>query len=132
VSKRTELAAQFIGQVSRKQFEAAVEMLAEDVQMVVPQVGTVPGRHVVEAALRVASESGRGFERVSWSKPLEQEDGTVLIPGKAPTGLLGLIAKLAKKQVKLNINLTFAENDEISKVDVVVVGGLPAPPAPAA
>ena len=121
MSKRTELAAQFIGHVCAKQFDQAGALLAESVQMTIPEVGAIPpGRSIVETALRMASDSGRGMEKVGWSKPHEEQDGTVRIPGKAPVGLVGLIAKLLRKQVKLTIALTFAENDEIRKVDLVV------------
>jgi len=119
VSKKTETAAQFISHVRGKQFGEAAGMLAEDVVMTVTQVGQIEGRGAVEGALRIASESGRGLERVGWSAPQEKEDGTVLLAGKAPSGLLGVVAKLLKKQVAVTISCAFADDDKINKLDVV-------------
>jgi hypothetical protein len=117
VSKRTEVAAQFIGQVRAKQFGEAAAMLAENVVLTVPGIGPIEGRGGVEAALRMASESGRGLERVGWSAPRE-ENGTVVLAGKAPPGLLGVVAKLLKKQVAVTISCAFTD-DNIAKLDIV-------------
>jgi hypothetical protein len=119
VSKKTETAAQFITHLHAKQFDQAAAMLVENVVMAVSQVGQIEGRGAVEGALRMASDSGRGLERVGWSAPLEKEDGTVLLAGKAPAGLLGVVAKLLKKQVAVTISCAFADDDKISKLDVV-------------
>ena len=119
MSKRTELAAQFITLVHDKQFDQAAALLAENVVMTVPQVGPIQGSGAVAGALRMASESGKGFDRVTWPAPLEREDGTVLLAGKAPGGLLGVVAKLLKKQVAISVSCTFADDDKINKLDVV-------------
>jgi hypothetical protein len=118
VSKKTETAAQFIACVRDKQYADAGQTLAEDVVMALPQVGPITGRSAVETALRMASESRRGLERVGWSAPVEREDGTVLLPGKAPGGMLGAIAKLMKKQVALSMTCSFAEDDKISRIEL--------------
>jgi hypothetical protein len=119
VSKRTEMAAQFLSHLQAKQFDQAAAILAEDVVMTVPQVGPIQGRGGVETALRMASESGRGLERVGWSAPREEGE-TVLVAGKAPGGLLGMIAKLLRKQVALTMSCAFADDDKINKLDVVL------------
>jgi len=119
VSKRTELAAQFITLMHDKQFDQAAALLAENVVMTVPQVGTIEGSSAVTGSLRMASEGGKGFDRVTWPAPLEREDGTVLLAGKAPGGLLGVVAKLLKKQVAVSVSCAFADDDKISKLDVV-------------
>jgi hypothetical protein len=118
VNKKTETAAQFIAYLRGKQFAEAAGVLAEDVVMAVPQVGEIAGRGGVEAALRMASESGRGLERVGWSAPREGEDGTVLLAGKAPAGLLGLVAGLLRKQVAVTITCGFTDDDQISRLDI--------------
>ena len=120
MSKKTETAAQFISHVRGKQFGEAAGMLAEDVVMTVTQVGQIEGRGAVEGALRIASDSGRGLERVGWSAPQEKEDGTVLLTGKAPGGLLGVVAKLLRKQVAVSVSCAFAGDDKIKTVDVVM------------
>ena len=119
MSKRTYFAVQFTALVHAKQFDEATALLTENVVMTVPQVGQIEGRNGVAGALRIASESGRGLERVNWSAPQENEDGTVLLSGKAPSGLLGVVAKLLKKQVAVTITCGFADDDRINKLDVV-------------
>ena len=120
MSKRTEVATQFITLVHDKQYDQAAALLAENVVMTVTQVGTIEGSSAVTGALRMASESGKGFDRVTWPAPLEREDGTVLLAGKAPGGLLGVVAKLLKKQVAVTIACGFADDDKISTIDVVM------------
>jgi len=119
VSKKTEIAAQFITLVHEKQFDQAAALLAENAVMTVPEVGTIEGSGAVAGALRMASEGGKGFDRVSWPAPIENEDGTVTLAGKAPGGLLGIVAKLLKKQVSVSVSCAFADDDKISKLDVV-------------
>jgi hypothetical protein len=87
--------------------------------MSVPQIGPIQGRGGVEMALKMASESGRGLERVGWSTPREQADGTVVAAGKAPAGLLGLVAKLLRKQVAVTIAFGFNEEDSINRLDIL-------------
>jgi hypothetical protein len=120
VSKRTEVATQFITLVHDKQYDQAAALLAESVVMTVPQVGPIQGSGAVAGALRMASESGKGFDRVTWPSPLEREDGTVLLAGKAPGGLLGVVAKLLRKQVAVSVSCAFADDDKIKTVDVVM------------
>ena len=119
MSKRTEVATQFITLVHDKQFDQAAALLAENAVMTVPGVGTIEGSSAVAGALRMASESGKGFDRVSWPAPVEKEDGTVLLAGKAPGGLLGVVAKLLKKQVAVSVSCAFADDDKINRLDVV-------------
>jgi len=119
VSKRTEVAEQFINLVRAKQFGETASLLAENVVLTVPGIGPIEGKGGVEAALRMASESGRGLERVGWPAPREEADGTVVLAGKAPPGLLGIVAKLLKKQVAVTITCAFADDDKIAKLDIV-------------
>ena len=120
MSKRTEVATQFITLVHDKQYDQAAALLAENAVMTVPQVGPIEGSSAVAGALRMASEGGKGFDRVSWPAPVEKEDGTVLLAGKAPGGLLGVVAKLLKKQVAVSVSCAFADDDKIKTVDVVM------------
>ena len=119
MNKRTEVATQFITLVHDKQYDQAAALLAENAVMTVPGVGTIEGSSAVAGALRMASEGGKGFDRVTWPAPLEREDGTVTLAGTAPGGLLGVVAKLLKKQVAVSVSCAFADDDKISKLDVV-------------
>jgi hypothetical protein len=120
VSKRTELAAQFIGHVRAKRYDEAGAMLADNVAMTVPDVGPIEGRDGVKMALRIASESGRGLERVSWPPPEKQPDGTVRLAGVAPGGVLGAILKVVRLQKNVTLTLGFADDDRISALDIVM------------
>ncbi len=43
----------------------------------------------------------------------------MVLAGKAPPGLLGIVAKLLKKQVAVTITCAFADDDKIAKLDIV-------------
>lgn len=118
MSAKTEAAARFIDCVRGKRFAEAAGTLAEDVTLTVPQIGDIPGRGGVETALRMASEGGRGLERVGWSAPQERDDGTVLLSGKAPAGALGLVAKLLRKQVAVAITCGFSDDGAINRLTI--------------
>lgn len=118
MSAKTEAAARFIDHVREKRFAEAAGTLSEDVVLTVPQIGDIPGRGGVETALRMASEQGRGLERVGWSAPQEQDEGTVLLSGKAPTGALGVVARLLRKQVAVAITCGFGDDGAINKLTI--------------
>ena len=120
MSKRTELAVQFINYVRAKQYDEAGALVADDVRMTVPDVGPIDGRDGVKGVLRIASETGRGFERVSWPAPAEQPDGLIRLAGVAPGGVLGAITKVLRMQKKVTLTLGFADDDKIKTLDVVM------------
>lgn len=119
MSNKTDAVAQFIANVKVKQFKEAAGLLAEDAVMSVPQIGPIQGRGGVEMALKMASESGRGLERVGWGAPREEQDGTVVAAGKAPPGLLGVVAKLLRKQVAVTIAFGFSDEGSINRLDIL-------------
>ena len=119
MSKKEELAAAFLAQLHAKQFDQAASMLSDTVALTVPQVPTpIQGKEGLIMALRMASESGSGMDMVGFSKPAEQEDGAVRVPGKAPGGPLWIIAFVLRKARKVTVTLRFGEGDLVEAMDV--------------
>jgi len=121
VNKREELAAAFLAHLHAKEFDEAKTMLADSVALTVPQVPTpIQGRDGLIMALKMASEGGQGMDMVGFSTPVEQADGAVRVAGKAPGGLLWLVAFVLRKAKKVTVTLRFGEGDVIEAMDVLL------------
>ena len=119
MNKREELAATFLARLHAKEFDQAKAMLGDNVALTVPQVPTpIQGKDGLIMALKMASESGQGMDMVGFSTPAEQPDGAVRVAGKAPGGLLWLVAFVLRKAKKVAVTLRFGEGDLIEALDI--------------
>jgi hypothetical protein len=121
VNKREELAAAFLAHLHGKQFDEAAAMLGESVALAVPQVpNPIQGRDAVIMAMRMATDSGQGLDMVGFSTPAEQPDGAIRVAGKAPEGLLWIVAFVLRKAKKVTVTLRFGEGDLIEAMDLLL------------
>jgi hypothetical protein len=121
VNKREELAAAFLAHMQGKRFDEAAAMLGESVALTVPQVpNPIQGRDAVIMAMRMAADSGQGLDMVGFSTPAEQADGAVRVAGKAPKGLLWIVAFVLRKAKKVTVTLRFGEGDVIEAMDLLL------------
>ena len=121
MNKREELAAAFLAHMHGKQFDEASAMLGESVTLTVPQVpNPIQGRDAVLMAMRMASDSGQGLDMVGFSAPAEQPDGAIRVAGKAPEGLLWIVAFITRKAKKVTVTLRFGEGDLIEAMDLLL------------
>ena len=121
MNKREELAAAFLAHMQGKQFDEAAAMLGESIALTVPQVpNPIHGRDAVIMAMRMAADSGQGLDMVGFSAPAEQPDGAIRVAGKAPEGLLWIVAFVLRKAKKVTVTLRFGEGDLIEAVDLLL------------
>lgn len=121
MNKREELAAAFLAHLQAKQFDEAAPMLSESVALTVPQVpAPIQGRDALMMAMRMASESGQGLDMVGFSTPAEQADGAVRVSGRAPKGLLWVVAFVLRKARKVTVTLRFGEGDVIEAMEILL------------
>ena len=121
MNKREELAAAFLGRMQSKQFDEAAAMLRESVTLTVPQVpNPIQGRDAVIMAMRMAADSGQGLDMVGFSTPAEQPDGAIRVAGRAPKGLLWVVAFVLRKAKKVTVTLRFGEGDVIEAMDLLL------------
>jgi hypothetical protein len=121
VSKREELAAEFIGHLQNKRFDQAAPMLNQMAELTVPQVpNPIQGRDAIIIAMKMAAESGQGLNMVGFAAPATEPDGRVRLAGKAPKGLLWIVAFVLRKAKKVTVTLRFGEGDLIEALEVVL------------
>ncbi|MCJ7490772.1 MAG: hypothetical protein MUP15_01205 [Dehalococcoidia bacterium] len=121
MNKREELAAAFLANLQTKRFDDAAAMLNESVTLTVPQVpNPIQGRDAVIMAMRMAADSGQGLDMVGFATPAEQPDGAVRVAGKAPKGLLWIVAFVLRKAKKVTVTLRFGEGDLIEAMDLLL------------
>ena len=121
MNKREELAAAFLANLQTKRFDDAAAMLNESVTLTVPQVpNPIQGRDAVIMAMRMAADSGQGLDMVGFATPAVQPDGAVRVAGKAPKGLLWIVAFVLRKAKKVTVTLRFGEGDLIEAMDLLL------------
>ena len=114
-SNRLDLAKQYLTFQQQRKIDDLLALVADDVTMILPMVGTVAGKAAVEKQLR-ARPGGGG--NTAWQDPTEEGDA-VVVTGTAPFG-----------QVK--VQFAFDAGDKIKTVEVMLGGAaggsLPVPP----
>ena len=114
-SNKLDLAKQYLTFQQQRKIDDLLALVADDVTMILPMVGTVAGKAAVEKQLR-ARPGGGG--NTAWQDPTEEGDA-VVVTGTAPFG-----------QVK--VQFAFDAGDKIKTVEVMLGGAaggsLPVPP----
>jgi len=121
VEKREELAAEFVGHLQNKRLDQAAPMLSQMAELTVPQVpNPIQGRDAIIMAMKMAAETGQGLNMVGFSSPATEADGRVRLAGKAPKGLLWIVAAILRKARKVTVTLRFGEGDVIEAMDILM------------
>ncbi len=121
MNKREELAAEFVGHLQNKRFDQAAPMLNQMAELTVPQVpNPIQGRDAIIMAMKMAAESGQGLNMVGFPAPTTETDGRVRMAGKAPKGLLWIVAFVLRKAKKVTVTLRFGEGDIIEAMDILM------------
>jgi len=114
-SARIDLAKQYLAFQQQRKIDDLLGLMADDVTLILPMVGTVSGKAAVEKQLR-ARPGGGG--NTAWQDPSEEGEA-IVVSGTAPFGLV-------------KVQFAFDKSDKIKTVEVMVGGGaggsLPVPP----
>jgi len=100
---RTELARKYLGFQRKRNVDGVVEMLADDVELIVPVAGTVSGKEAVEQLLRARPQAGGGD--LLWADPVTEGDTISIIGAGSPFG-------------PLRLRLTFNAENTLSKIEL--------------
>ena len=121
MNKKEDLAVTFVGHLQAKRFDQAAPMLSQMAALTVAQVpNPIEGRDAIIMAMKMASESGQGLNMVGFSAPTEEPDGSIRLAGKAPKGLLWIVAFVLRKAKKVTVTLRFGEGDLIEAMEVLL------------
>jgi hypothetical protein len=119
VTRREELAVQFIGHLQNKRFDEAAAMLSQTADLSVAAVpNPIQGREAIVMAMKMAADSGQGLNMVGFGAPTTDPEGKVVMAGKAPKGPLWIVAAILRKAKKVTVTLRFGEGDIIEAMDI--------------
>ncbi len=96
---RKETLKKFMELLAKRDFDAALEVVTDDVTAVVSMLGTITGKEAVKAGLQ-SMPTGINLE---WSEPTEEDD-TLRTSASSPFGQLTMIVAF--------------DGDKISKVEI--------------
>jgi len=108
MASRVELAKQYVAYQQARNFDGLLALLADDVVLNMPMVGSVAGKAAVEQQLRRRPGGGDG-PPISWSDPEEDGDAIRVVGSGAPFGPVNLV-------------LSFNDSQQIVKIDVSIGG----------
>jgi len=104
VSERTDLARQYGEYLRDRKFDEALAMLADDVTMTAPMMGTISGKAGIEQALQ-RMPAGGGGGNISWSDPVEEGDTVKSVAAGSPFGSFKFV-------------VGFSADNKINKIDI--------------
>lgn len=106
-STRTDLARQYLAYQQDGKIDALLGLMADDIVLTLPMVGTMSGKAAVEARLRSRPMGGGG--NLTWSDPVEEGDSVTVVGTGGQFGPVRIV-------------FTFNAENKLSKVDVGIGG----------
>ncbi len=100
---RTDLARQYISFQRKRNVDELVAMMADDVELIMPIVGTVSGKDAVEQLFRARPAAG-GADLI-WSEPSEEGEAVSMVGTGGPFG-------------PVRLRLSFDAESKLSKVEL--------------
>ena len=104
MSERTELARQYAEYVGERKFQEALAMLADDVTLTAPMMGTISGKAAIEQALQRMPAGGGGVT-LTWSELVEEGNSVKSVATGSPFGPFKSV-------------LSFASDNKINKIEI--------------
>lgn len=106
MASRVELAKQYMDYQREQKLDEMLAMLADDVVMSNPMMGTITGKAALEQQMRnrPMGGGGGGMGNISWSDPEEEGDSAKIVGTGSPFGPIKIV-------------LTFNADDKINRIE---------------
>ncbi len=104
MASKVELAQQYMDYQRDQKIDDMLTMLADDVVMSNPMMGTVTGKEALAQQMRDRPMGGGGGMNITWSEPEEEGDSVKILGAGAPFGTIKIV-------------LSFNDADKITKID---------------
>ncbi len=105
MASRVELAKQYMDYQREQKLDEMLVMLAEDVVMSNPMMGTISGKEALEQQMRNRPMGGGGaMGNITWSDPEEEGESVKILGTGSPFGPIKVV-------------LTFNPEDKINKIE---------------
>ena len=118
MARKTDTAQQYVDFQKARDFDGLASLLADDVELNMPMVGSVSGKDAVDKRLR-SQGGGDQAPKLAWSEPEEDGDNIKIAATGAPFGPLSLV-------------LSFNDAGQVSKINIAIGanggGGFQPPP----